>query len=306
MESQGEHYYEAGHHPEVVQNNKATRMLELLGINEHLRTPSARRELFSGFSDETFQKYIGYINSVSRGKPIQYEYENGTLPMTDIPSENDKAKLMREVFESVRQILQDDSLSDDQALEYAGLTLGGGILLTHPYNDGNGRASRASQYLLTYGNERGDQAVETDLYAALAKLPVTKDDPRHAIENIPPPALVKELYGHLESVDPAGMQLLDGPGQAARMVSLYCDVMAGRIKLMNSAPVRTMIRTADGKISSEIDAPGTVDLRDVYVKSYHGLSRIPDIAAIQASDAGNRVQGSVDPTTYSEMIADIV
>jgi len=62
--------------------------------------------------------------------------------------------------------LGDTNLSDEDALAYAGLTLAGGILYTHPFKDGNGRSSRLLSYMFINGNN-GD--IENDLRLLLSE-----------------------------------------------------------------------------------------------------------------------------------------
>ncbi|MEX2028676.1 MAG: hypothetical protein WD988_04235 [Candidatus Curtissbacteria bacterium] len=111
------------HHPEIVENNKATRRLEILGVKEKLADPNTRREFFKSMSDERYKKMLGYINSLTRGKRIKYDYEDGRVPMDPTPPEEDKDHLMQQTFETVREILGNDTLDNEPALQVVGFSI---------------------------------------------------------------------------------------------------------------------------------------------------------------------------------------
>src|SRR5260370_209081 len=119
--------FEYDHYPEIVDDGRGHRRVELLGLAEELVNRGQGREFFAGLDDERFRKFAGYVNAVTQHKPISYEYGNGRLAGIPTPPTEDKAVLMKETFEAVREILNTQELDDADALRRAGLTMAGAL-----------------------------------------------------------------------------------------------------------------------------------------------------------------------------------
>ena len=69
-----------------------------------------------------------------------------------MPDQREKEELLRETWSTARHFLQDANTGDENALEYAALVVANGIILTHPFADGNGRTSRVLSYVIATGD----------------------------------------------------------------------------------------------------------------------------------------------------------
>lgn len=263
------------HHPEIADNGKPARLLELLGLKERLKDSSERRAVFSDMTDEDYQRMIGYINSVTRAKPISYEYQNGALPMLDTPPAEAKEALMNLTYQTVRGVLSDEELSDEVALRRAGLTLAGAINYIHPYDDGNGRTGRVLHYLVEYGVGRGDQAFNDELYAIIAKLPLYEGDSVKALADQPPAQLESALDKLIPSeLISASFHMGDRAAASARVIA-FLDMMLGNVKV----PITEKVTLRPGLINNDMTPekyePGEIDGLTLYEKQYVALSSIP-------------------------------
>lgn len=79
-----------------------------------------------------------------------------SLMAHQVPDHRDKEDLLVQTWHTARELLQDQSISDSDALEYAALIAAAGILYIHPFVDGNGRTSRALSYLISTGAKDAD------------------------------------------------------------------------------------------------------------------------------------------------------
>jgi hypothetical protein len=274
MDKPDEYTPEAGRHPEVARG--AVKTLELLGMDETLSTPEKRRLFFRELDDAGYKKYLGFINSVTQGKPIQYEFQDGRLPITGTPPLEDKEPLMNELFAAVRRIMSDKNLDDEVALEYAGLALAGGVLLTHPYEEGNGRTSRVSQYLITHGNQRGRDQFEADLFGIIAKDSLYAGDLRKMMRNAVPPSVVKELDEYNLDNLREEFESSSWPERAAMRVRTFARMMSGELAIHNKHPITRVSEEANGELLRHEYAPGDADLKEFYLQTYKGRSRIED------------------------------
>lgn len=269
------HTYEADHHPEVVENAKAVRSLELLGIKDKLADPASRRSFFQELDDETFKKFLGYVNSVTRRQPTSYEYEDGQLPMEHTPPFEDKEMLMKATFATIREILSDEETEAAESLELAGLTLAGAVNYIHPYKNGNGRVGRVAHYLVTYGAERGDEAMEAELYGAIAKLPPYTFDERRSIIDTPPPELRGELLSQMPP-SPLHQSDTDPRKRSSEMVLFYLQVMKGEVEGNNQSEVIYSHKIEPGRYEIEKIAPDQISLIAMYRKKYLDNSFVPN------------------------------
>lgn len=256
------------HFPEVA--NKATRRIELLGSREKLLNPHDRREFFKTVPDERFKKMLGYINSITRGQQLEYNYKDGQFPMDPTPSLEDKNPLMLETFNAVRSILNNADIDDKTALQRAGLTLAGAVNYIHPYEDGNGRVGRVAHYIIEFGNERGDKAFEEELYAIIAKLPMYDTDVENALNDTPPPELDFALRQNTQE-----QAETDNRKRATQKVRTFLDMMQGKTKVPIQTEAIIPIKE-NNQIRFNKIPPGGIDGVQLYLKSYLALSSVPN------------------------------
>lgn len=215
------------HYPEITDNDKGIRRLELLRIKEHLRDSDERRTLYADMTDEQYTHMFGYINSITQGKQIEYDYENGETPFMSTPSLEDKGPLMDLTFKTVRSILSDSNLDTETALRRAGLTMAGAANYIHPKENGNGRSGRVMHYMIEFGTERGDQAFNEEMYAIIAKLPVYDTDRKAALYDTPPPELERALEKEVERKYPERYAQMSKSEVASTRVVVFLDMMRG-------------------------------------------------------------------------------
>lgn len=229
-----EKFFEYDHHPEVVENGKALRRIEKLNIKEDLISPESRVKFFSSLTDEQFKKMFCYINSITQGNVIDYEYQDGQLPFESTPSLENKEALMNKTFEVVRDILSlhnEEEISEEKIrniLRKAGLTLAGAINYIHPKLNGNGRTARVLHYLLEYGSERGEKLFEDELYTIIAKTPVYEGETALAVDTTPPTELMSSLSTYASREYPL-YNNLDSRVKAEVNIRLFLKMMKGDI-----------------------------------------------------------------------------
>lgn len=281
---------EFDHHPEIAEGGKGIRRVELLGVKESLSGPTPRRLFFARMNDEAYTKTLGYINSVTRGVHVQYEFEDGQATMLDTPSITDKTVLIRDAFAAVREILNAD-LDESTALRRAGLTLSGAINYIHPYANGNGRTARVMHYLVEFGTERGDEEFNNELYAIIAKIPVYDTQGGRALDDSPLPEVTRALDQAAYIDDPDGYSADDGPARASRRVRVFLEVMSGH----RQAPVREdVIRrerdpsTLGGSSTVRIEAL-SMDARTLLEHDYVARSAIPNYQPEDISPNSQRI-----------------
>lgn len=138
-------------------NNHSKEIGDYFSQNEQLADPVTRRDYFEHLETEDFLELIQRTASVVRtGSADQLQPFDGqgvNLATHEVPDQRDKEALLAKTWDTALALLRDRDLSDDDALKYAGLTVGGGILLTHPFVDGNGRTSRVLSLMMIRGAE---------------------------------------------------------------------------------------------------------------------------------------------------------
>ncbi len=283
---------EFDHFPEIADNGKATRRLELLGIKEDLSEPIMRRKFFASLEDEDFQKMAGYINSVTRGQKIENNYGNGTLPFTKTPPSEDKKKLMDMTMQTVREICTDPDMDDKTALRRAGLTFAGAINYIHPYDNGNGRTSRIMQYLTEFGTERSS-AFDNELYAVIGKLPVYETDHSTSIRNTPLVELTHALGVSTQNQDPEAFSKMGDGEFASARVATFLNMMKGRTKVpIIDEVVRSDYDFATRKVSRPVRmGANSIDGLALYMRDYLTTSSIPNRKPDDVPQGAKRVVG---------------
>lgn len=150
------------------ERNNADEIQNFFVQNELLDDSLTRRDYFEHLAEQGFMELLQQVAQLVRtGEANRLQYFDGKdvkLMTHDVPDQREKAGLLADVWRATQDILKDRSLSDRDALDYAGLTVAGGVLLTHPFADGNGRTSRTLSYLIMRGTE-----VPDELSAILAK-----------------------------------------------------------------------------------------------------------------------------------------
>jgi len=270
---------EHDHYPEIVENGQGTRRLELLGVSEQFRNPQERRQFFANLSDDNYTQMISYVNSITQGKTISHDYADGRLPLLETPPLEDKQPLMELAFKSVREIASDPNLDDKTALRRAGLTLAGAINYIHPKENGNGRTGRVSHYLVEFGTERGDKAVNEELYAVIGKLPMYNTDKFKALHDTPPIKLERALDLQVAQSSPADYARLSVRERASARVVAFLDMMRGETTVPIAEATRLPNGTgadADGKYHFERFEPNQLTGIELYERQYLAYSTIPN------------------------------
>ena len=217
---------EFDHHNETVENGQGMRRLELLGLDEQLRDPADRRVFFGAMTDDDYTRMTGYVNSITRGQPIDYGYYKSHVGPIHTPALEDKDPLMREALQAVRNILSEPQLDDRVALRRAGLTMAGADNYVHAKIDGNGRMGRVKHYLIEFGTERGPQAFEEELYAIIGGHKQYETDTCQALYNTPPTAVYSALGEVIKMRNP-DWALMTKREFAAMRVRTFLEMMQG-------------------------------------------------------------------------------
>lgn len=283
---------EEDHHPEVVNAGKANKRVERLRLKQELSTPQERRRYFGDLSNEEYKKVLGYINSLSRAQPIDYEYKNGQLPLEPTPPFQDKERLMNITFQAVRNILSSTDLVDTKALRTAALTLAGAIDYIHPYENGNGRTGRVAHYLIEFGTQRGPEAFESELYAVIGKLPMYDTDRAKAFDDGPPPEMGQELNRYVNEHFKESIQ--DPTTGVSKRVEVFLDMMQGKVNIPIDieVPLRNFsLSQKDSAVVLEKIEAGSINGPDLYEKQYLYYSSIPNRTANEVPVGAKRVMG---------------
>lgn len=142
---------------EVVshKNNFAPQVAEYTQSVEAWSDPATRRDYFEQMGEEEFLEMTQRLESLVRtGDSNQLQHFDGTnviLHTHQVPDQREKEALLRETWRTAQALLHDRRFNDEEALEYAAVTVAGGILYSHPFADGNGRNSRLFSYIIAKG-----------------------------------------------------------------------------------------------------------------------------------------------------------
>lgn len=140
--------------------NRAGEVREyFLSRTEVLSDPTIRRDYLSRMEPLDFIDEIQRIRTLvedgdaTRQHPFDgrrngKEVETGTLQP---PDQRDKEAILLETWGSVQKILNNNELTDSEALERAAVVAGIMVIVTHPFKQGNGRTSRTISYMMARG-----------------------------------------------------------------------------------------------------------------------------------------------------------
>ena len=135
--------------------NNVGEISAFMASNEALNDPILRRDYFEHMNGDGFIDFLQQTASVVRTGDSEarqaFDGEKVGLMGHEVPDQREKQALLYETWDVAQEFLHDRSLSDADALERAALAVAGGVLLAHPFIDGNGRTSRISSFLIARG-----------------------------------------------------------------------------------------------------------------------------------------------------------
>ncbi len=150
-------------------NNHAEGIAQFLDANEQLQDPVQRRDYFEHLDENDFLDLTQQVAGLVRTGNAENQHFDGKkvgLLFHEVPDQREKERLLRDTWTVAKEFLSDPTIPDEDALDYAALTVAGGVLYAHPFADGNGRTSRTLSYMIARGNgdkqELHDILAETD------------------------------------------------------------------------------------------------------------------------------------------------
>lgn len=142
-------------------NNHARDIIDYMNSNERLGDVVQRRDYFISLDDNEFIDLLQLVASLVRtGDANVRQYFDGehvALQGHEVPDQREKEALLRETWETAKSFLTDNEIDNQDALDYAALTVAGGFLYVHPFSDGNGRTSRAISYMISQGSGKSNE-----------------------------------------------------------------------------------------------------------------------------------------------------
>lgn len=148
------------------ENNHLEAIVDFFNSDERWGDSIQRRDYFEHLDEDDFIDLVQQIAGLIRtgnSDMQRFDGENVSLVGHEVPDQREKEQLLRDTWSVSRGFLADNEIPDEDALDYAALTIAGGLLYAHPFADGNGRTSRAISYLIARGNGN-----ETELHDILA------------------------------------------------------------------------------------------------------------------------------------------
>ncbi len=148
-------------------NNRAEDIMEFFDSLEQLKDPTQRRDYFEHLDENEFLDLVQQTAGLVRTGSVEHQHFDGQtvgLMGHEVPDQREKEHLLRETWGVAKEFLSDVDIPDEDALDYAALTVAGGLLYSHPFADGNGRTSRTLSYMIARGS--GDTQ---ELHNILAK-----------------------------------------------------------------------------------------------------------------------------------------
>lgn len=148
---------------EVVshEQNHAKDIAEFIQFDERLTDPTQRRDYFNQLDEDGFIDLVQQMASVVRtgsANALQhFDGEQVGLVFHEVPDQREKEDLLRKTWSVAKSYLDDNKVPDQDALDYAALTVAGGVLFAHPFIDGNGRTSRSLSYMISHGSSNPEE-----------------------------------------------------------------------------------------------------------------------------------------------------
>lgn len=136
-------------------NNYSKEIIHFFGNDERFKDPTQRRDYFEHLDEDAFidlvQQTAGLIRT---GDANMQHFDGETVGLMghEVPDQREKEQLLRDTWAVAKEFLADTEIPDEDALDYAALTVAGGLLYAHPFADGNGRTSRTISYVIARGN----------------------------------------------------------------------------------------------------------------------------------------------------------
>jgi len=148
------------------EKNYAEEIAEFFNSNERLKDSTQRRDYFESLDGNGFLDLVQQVAGLVRtGNADQQSFDGGgvSLLLHEVPDQREREQLLRDTWVVAKEFLGDTEIPDQDALDYAAITVAGGLLYTHPFADGNGRTSRSLSYMIARG--KGDSQELHDILA---------------------------------------------------------------------------------------------------------------------------------------------
>lgn len=136
-------------------NNHAEEITEFFSSNERLEDLTQRRDYFEHLDENDFLDLVQQAAGLVRTGDVENQYFDGEkagLMGHEVPDQREKEQLLRDTWTVAKEFLSDTDIPDEDALDYAALTVAGGLLYAHSFADGNGRTSRVLSYMIAHGS----------------------------------------------------------------------------------------------------------------------------------------------------------
>jgi hypothetical protein len=136
-------------------NSHAPEIAEFISSIDALSDPVTRRDYFGQLDENDFldltQRAASLVRTGDASSLQHFDGQTVGLMGHEVPDQREKEALLRETWQVARGFLNNNEIPDHDALDYAALTVAGGLLFAHPFADGNGRTSRALSYMIARG-----------------------------------------------------------------------------------------------------------------------------------------------------------
>jgi len=119
---------------EVVshQNNFAPQIVDYVRSVEPLSDPVTRRDYFERMTADDFidmtQRVASMVRTGDSNQLQHFDGEKVALMAHEVPDQREKEQLLRDTWETAQVLLHDRRFTDEDALEYAALTVAGGAV----------------------------------------------------------------------------------------------------------------------------------------------------------------------------------
>jgi hypothetical protein len=217
-----------------------------------------------------------------------FDGDRVSLMAHQVPDHRDKEDLLRDTWRTASTLLHDRSIGDENALEYAALTVAAGILYALPFIEGNCRTSRTLSYAIATGVE--DEQVLGDMVS---------DTMQHSWHVTPNMNLALPMYWPTGGEQPKNIDWefqLAGEGEdalgGAIVNSFYSDWIVRKFLVDADEHTKTIVETCatrseDGQLES-ID--GDKLLKALMADQDRGIDYAHQLLAIERGIRSNNVK----------------